>query len=90
MKQLLADAHAVEDAGAFAVVLEMVPSEAAARVTQELRIPTIGVGAGPHVDGTAVGVDRLGGLHEGSHPEVREAVRELAQEPHGCRHRLSR
>lgn len=49
--QLLADAHAVEDAGAFAVVLEMVPSEAAARVTQELRIPTIGVGAGPHVDG---------------------------------------
>lgn len=49
--QLLADAHAVEDAGAFAVVLEMVPSEAAARVTKELRIPTIGVGAGPHVDG---------------------------------------
>jgi 3-methyl-2-oxobutanoate hydroxymethyltransferase len=49
--QLLADAHAVEDAGAFAVVLEMVPSEAAAKVTQELRIPTIGVGAGPHVDG---------------------------------------
>jgi 3-methyl-2-oxobutanoate hydroxymethyltransferase len=49
--QLLADAHAVEDAGAFAVVLEMVPAEAAAKVTQELRIPTIGVGAGPHVDG---------------------------------------
>ena len=49
--QLLADAHAVEDAGAFAVVLEMVPADAAARVTEELRIPTIGVGAGPHVDG---------------------------------------
>lgn len=49
--QLLADAHAVEDAGAFAVVLEMVPAEAAARVTKELRIPTIGVGAGPDVDG---------------------------------------
>jgi len=49
--QLLADAHAVEDAGAFAVVLEMVPAEAAQRVTHELRIPTIGVGAGPHVDG---------------------------------------
>ena len=49
--QLLADAHAVEDAGAFAVVLEMVPAEAAGRVTKELRIPTIGVGAGPHVDG---------------------------------------
>lgn len=50
-EQLLADAHAVEDAGAFAVVLEMVPSDVAARVTEELSIPTIGVGAGPHVDG---------------------------------------
>jgi 3-methyl-2-oxobutanoate hydroxymethyltransferase len=49
--QLLADAHAVEDAGAFAVVLEMVPAATAARVTEELRIPTIGVGAGPNVDG---------------------------------------
>jgi 3-methyl-2-oxobutanoate hydroxymethyltransferase len=49
--QLLADAHAVEDAGAFAVVMEMVPSESAKRVTEELSIPTIGVGAGPHVDG---------------------------------------
>ncbi|MGN6126407.1 MAG: 3-methyl-2-oxobutanoate hydroxymethyltransferase [Humibacter sp.] len=51
IEQLLADAHAVEEAGAFAVVLEMVPADAAARVTQELGIPTIGVGAGPHVDG---------------------------------------
>ncbi|NYF10861.1 3-methyl-2-oxobutanoate hydroxymethyltransferase [Leifsonia sp. AK011] len=51
VEQLLADARAVEDAGAFSVVLEMVPAEAAARVTKELRIPTIGVGAGPHVDG---------------------------------------
>lgn len=50
-EQVLADAHAVEDAGAFAVVMEMVPAEVAARVTAELRIPTIGVGAGPDVDG---------------------------------------
>lgn len=50
-KQLLADAHAVEDAGAFAVVLEMVPSEVAGQVTKELAIPTISVGAGPHCDG---------------------------------------
>jgi 3-methyl-2-oxobutanoate hydroxymethyltransferase len=50
-ERLLADAHAVEDAGAFAVVLEMVPADVAQRVTEELRIPTIGVGAGPHVDG---------------------------------------
>ncbi|MBX3067516.1 MAG: 3-methyl-2-oxobutanoate hydroxymethyltransferase [Cryobacterium sp.] len=51
VNQLLADAHAVEDAGAFAVVLEMVPATSAARVTKELKIPTIGVGAGPDVDG---------------------------------------
>jgi 3-methyl-2-oxobutanoate hydroxymethyltransferase len=49
--QLLEDAHAVEDAGAFSVVLEMVPSQAAAQVTRELSIPTISVGAGPHCDG---------------------------------------
>jgi 3-methyl-2-oxobutanoate hydroxymethyltransferase len=51
VEALVADAHAVEDAGAFAVVLEMVPADAAAQVTKELSIPTIGVGAGPHVDG---------------------------------------
>ena len=49
--QLLADAHAVEDAGAFAVVLEMVPSAIAGKVTAELSIPTISVGAGPDCDG---------------------------------------
>jgi 3-methyl-2-oxobutanoate hydroxymethyltransferase len=50
-QQLLADAHAVEDAGAFAVVLEMVPSAIAGEVTNQLSIPTISVGAGPHCDG---------------------------------------
>lgn len=50
-ERLLADALAVQEAGAFAVVLEMVPAAAAAHVTRELTIPTIGVGAGPHVDG---------------------------------------
>ena len=51
VKQLLADAHAVQDAGAFAVVLEMVPADAARQVTELLEIPTISVGAGPHSDG---------------------------------------
>lgn len=50
-EQLLKDAKAVEQAGAFAVVLEMVPAEIAAQVTRELSIPTIGIGAGSDTDG---------------------------------------
>lgn len=67
--QLLADAHAVEDAGAFAVVLEMVSAPAAARVTQELRIPTIGVGAGPDVDGQLLVWTDWAGLSTGRIPK---------------------
>jgi 3-methyl-2-oxobutanoate hydroxymethyltransferase len=67
-EELLADAHAVEDAGAFAVVLEMVPAEVARRVTQELRIPTVGVGAGPHVDGQLLVWTDWAGLTTGRIP----------------------
>jgi 3-methyl-2-oxobutanoate hydroxymethyltransferase len=49
-KTLLADARALEGAGAFAVVLESVPADLARRVTEALRIPTVGIGAGPHCD----------------------------------------
>lgn len=66
---LLADAHAVEEAGAFAVVLEMVPSGIAAQVTQELRIPTIGVGAGPHVDGQLLVWTDFAGFSTGRIPK---------------------
>ncbi|MCW4384524.1 3-methyl-2-oxobutanoate hydroxymethyltransferase [Salinibacterium sp. SYSU T00001] len=68
VKQLLADAHAVQDAGAFAVVLEMVPADSAALVTKELRIPTIGVGAGPDVDGQLLVWTDWAGLAEGRIP----------------------
>jgi 3-methyl-2-oxobutanoate hydroxymethyltransferase len=58
---LLQDALALEDAGAFAVVLEAIPDDVAEAVTSRLRIPTIGIGAGPHCDGQVlVSYDLLG------------------------------
>lgn len=69
VEQLVRDAHAVQDAGAFAVVLEMVTAEAAERVTRELRIPTIGVGAGPHVDGQLMVWTDWAGLTAGRIPK---------------------
>src|SRR5690554_3474703 len=69
VEQLLRDARAVEEAGAFAVVLEMVTSEAAQRVTEELRIPTIGVGAGPHVDGQLLVWSDWAGFTKGRIPK---------------------
>jgi len=61
-EQLLRDAHAVEMAGAFAVVLEGMPRELAAQVTRELRIPTIGIGAGPDCDGQILVLHDMLGL----------------------------
>jgi len=63
-EKLLADARAVQDAGAFSVVLEAVPSSLAKEITGMLRIPTIGIGAGPDCDGQVLVIHDLLGLFD--------------------------
>ncbi|MBI3015581.1 MAG: 3-methyl-2-oxobutanoate hydroxymethyltransferase [Candidatus Tectomicrobia bacterium] len=62
-ERLLKDARCVEEAGAFSLVLEGIPSPLAARITEHLRIPTIGIGAGPHCDGQVLVCYDLLGLY---------------------------
>lgn len=60
-EELLEDAKAAEQAGAFSIVLELIPANIAQQITAELKIPTIGIGAGPHCDGQVlVGPDMFG------------------------------
>src|ERR1700731_340824 len=68
-EQLLRDARAVEAAGAFAVVLEALPRELAAQITEDLKIPTIGIGAGPECDGQILVIHDLLGLTFGPVPK---------------------
>jgi 3-methyl-2-oxobutanoate hydroxymethyltransferase len=68
-ERLLDDALALERAGAFAVVLEMVPADVAAQVTKELKIPTIGIGAGPDCDAQVLVWQDMAGLNNGPKPK---------------------
>jgi 3-methyl-2-oxobutanoate hydroxymethyltransferase len=68
-EQLLRDARAVEAAGAFSIVLESIPRELAGRITSELRIPTIGIGAGPECDGQILVLHDMIGLSLGHTPK---------------------
>lgn len=61
-ERLQADALALQEAGAFAVLLEMIPSAVAAQVTEVLSVPTIGIGAGPHCDGQVLVWTDMAGL----------------------------
>jgi 3-methyl-2-oxobutanoate hydroxymethyltransferase len=93
-EKLLADAHAVQEAGAFAVVLEMVPAEIAGQVTKELTIPTIGIGAGVDCDAQVLVWPDMAGYTGGRVPkfvkkyadlraELLRAAREFADDVRG-------
>ncbi len=67
--RLMADAQSLEEAGAYAIVLETVPAALGAKITQQLRVPTIGIGAGPYCDGQVQVVHDLLGLFQDFKPK---------------------
>jgi 3-methyl-2-oxobutanoate hydroxymethyltransferase len=90
-KRMVEDAKALEAAGAFAIVLELVPADLAERITKAVRVPTIGIGAGPRCDGQVLVLHDLLGLNDGFNPkflkryasmagEVREAIARFGDE----------
>jgi 3-methyl-2-oxobutanoate hydroxymethyltransferase len=76
-RQLVEDAHTLEQAGCFSLVLEAVPAAVAARVTQTLSIPTIGIGSGRDCDGQVLVYHDLLGLYEGKSPRFVKRYAEL-------------
>ena len=68
-KKLIEDARAMEAAGVFAIVLECVPTELAKKITAELSIPTIGIGAGPYCDGQVLVINDMLGFFKGHIPK---------------------
>jgi 3-methyl-2-oxobutanoate hydroxymethyltransferase len=95
--RMVADARALEAAGAFALVLELVPTPVAERVTAALSIPSIGIGSGPACDGQVLVLHDMLGLNESFKPkflkryaaladDVRQAVRTFGEEVRGGRY----
>ncbi len=83
-QQILRDARALEMAGCYAIVLECIPAELARIVTAQLRIPTIGIGAGPHCDGQVLVLHDLLGLDPSFTPKFVKRFAELGLAAHGA------
>ena len=77
--QLLEDARALEDAGAYAVVLELLPAPLSRIITEKLTIPTIGIGAGPHCDGQVQVLHDILGLYSDFVPKHTKQYLQLGQ-----------
>lgn len=83
-ERLVEDALALQDAGAFSIVLEMIPSSLAARVSEALQIPTIGIGAGPDCDGQVLVVQDMLGMFEDLNPRFVKRFAEVGQQIKGA------
>lgn len=79
-RQILEDARALEAAGVFCVVLENVTAEVGRMVTEKLRVPTLGAGAGPYVDGQSMNLYDIIGLSLGTMPRFAKSYIRLAEE----------
>ncbi len=79
-RKLVEAAHHVEDAGAFALLLEAIPADLAATITGELSIPTIGIGAGPHCDGQVLVLHDVLGLFDRFVPKFVKRYANLKEE----------
>ncbi|WP_436494109.1 3-methyl-2-oxobutanoate hydroxymethyltransferase [Actinokineospora sp. HUAS TT18] len=75
---LVADALALQEAGAFAVVMEMVPAEVAKKITHELQIPTVGIGAGPDCDGQVLVWQDMAGMRRAKAPRFVKRYADVA------------
>ncbi len=82
-QKLIRDAHCLEDAGCFAIVLEKIPASLAAKVTQEIRIPTIGIGAGGEVDGQVLVLHDMLGITTKFSPRFLRRYHNLSEEIKG-------
>ena len=78
--ELLADAEALQEAGVFAVLLESIPPETGKLITERLRVPVIGIGAGPHCDGQVLIVHDMLGIYEVFTPKFVKKYANLAEE----------
>jgi 3-methyl-2-oxobutanoate hydroxymethyltransferase len=79
-RRLVVDAQALEDAGCMSIVLEAIPAPVAARITSEVAVPTIGIGAGPDCDGQVLVYHDLLGLTEGHLPRFVKRYASLSRE----------
>jgi len=78
--KLIEDAHILEDVGCFSIVLEKIPASLAGRVTKELKIPIIGIGAGPLVDGQVLVTHDMLGLNQDFSPRFLRRYHNLYEE----------